>query len=91
MFTIQDVRYGKYFHYQKRIILFETIEEAQFVLESFLNYSMQRAAQEDPFMIAEIQMTAPHIQICEVRDPAGIQGTFFKDLLEEVHNKRMNN
>ena len=56
------------------------------MLESFLQYSLRRAEQTDPFILAEIQTTAPFLQICEVRDPDGIKGVWFKDVME---NKAM--
>lgn len=46
---------GLYFHNKGRIILFESQQEAQYFLELFSQYSMQRLAQEgNPMKIMQV-------------------------------------
>ena len=49
---------GLYFHNKGRIILFTSQEEAQYFLELFSQYSMQRIAQEqqDPMAVMQVPM-----------------------------------
>lgn len=49
---------GLYFHNKGRIILFESQQEAQYFLELFSQYSMQRIAQEqqDPMAVMQVPM-----------------------------------
>ena len=48
---------GLYFHNKGRIILFTSQEEAQYFLELFQQYSMQRLAQEgNPMTIMQVPM-----------------------------------
>ena len=82
MFTIQDVRFGKYVHWKGQILIFETREEAQYFLENFINFSIQYAIHQNPFLMAEVQTMTPHIQIFEVKDPAALSGITFKDFME---------
>lgn len=46
MFCIKSEIDNYYFHNEGKIIIFDTVEEAQFFLQGFMNYSMNRGLQE---------------------------------------------
>ena len=59
---------GLYFHNKGRIILFETQDEAQYFLELFSQYSMQRLAKEgNPMAIMQVHMVLQ--SECKVMQP----------------------
>lgn len=59
---------GYYFHKKGKIILFNSAEEAQFLLNRFLQYSIERKVQEhpgDPFAIMEVQQIVSQFALIE--------------------------
>ena len=59
---------GYYFHKKGKIILFNSADEAQYMLNGLLQYSINRKMQEqqrDPFAIMEIQQTISQFALIE--------------------------
>lgn len=64
MFVIMDINNGYFFHKKGKIILFETQEEAQAVLQGFYQYSVQRLLQTaGPRGIFELQQVMSSLQV----------------------------
>ena len=58
---------GYYFHKKGKIILFNSADEAQYMLNGLLQYSINRKMQEDqdPFAIMEIQQIISQFALME--------------------------
>ena len=54
-----------YFHYKGKIILFDNGNEAAAFIQSFLNYSMARASQENPMLVMQVMSLQNSLQIIE--------------------------
>lgn len=64
MFVIKDAD-GGYFHKKQQIILFETSQLAQNFANAYINYCMQRVAQENPLNTFAVMQMASGLQIIE--------------------------
>lgn len=64
MFVIKDAD-GGYFHKKQQIILFETPQLAQNFANAYINYCMQRVAQENPLNTFAVMQMASGLQIIE--------------------------
>lgn len=67
MYVIMDTASGYYFHKKGKIILFEQPEEAQWFLQGFQQYAINRHFQEQqsPFAIMEAQQIISNLAIIQ--------------------------
>lgn len=67
MFYLQDTVSRLYFHYEGKIILFNTSEEANFYMDLFTKYSIQRLLQEsqNPAALIEVHQRLSTVQLFE--------------------------
>lgn len=65
MFVIQDAASGIFFARNNKIITFEDPNFAGEFANAFIQYSMQRMMQENPFGVMQVQQLAQTLQIIE--------------------------